>query len=124
MAEALAPQRRPAVSVHRADGSVLVLARSPRSRRVRRNKRAFGAGLLDFKDKLTVTEHDWACAGICALLVFGVIFFAFGLVAQLFRADSDAAEIFWLLGFGNWALAFGIFFSFMSNPYPKHRKRR
>ena len=79
---------------------------------------------MGLKDKLTATEHDWALATICAMLVFGVIFFVFGGVVQFFRSDSDLAEIFWLFGFGTWVLAFGIFFSFLNNPQPKHRRRR
>lgn len=74
--------------------------------------------------KLTVTKRDWGLAGISALLVAGAIHMSFGAAAYLFGFDTSKAQIFWLLGFGMWALAAGIIFYFMNDAYPKHRKSR
>lgn len=123
MAQPVAETRREGIVLHRPDGGVLVLGRvddpRPRSRRPRPAR----AGRLDLRNKLTATEHDWALAGISGLLVVGVIFFVFGMATWLFT-DLGSAWTYWLLGFGSWVLALGVFFSFMDNPYPKHRRYR
>jgi hypothetical protein len=74
--------------------------------------------------KLTATRRDWALAGICALLVLGTVFVAFGMSSWLFRLDWNAAWVFWLLGLGMWLFSLGFFFLFMNDPYPRHRRVR
>jgi tellurite resistance protein TehA-like permease len=68
-------------------------------------------------------RRDVGLAAICAMLVLGVIFFGFGLASWLF-ASAGTAWTFWLLGFGTWLLAASIFFYFMNDPYPRHRRER
>lgn len=53
----------------------------------------------------------------------GVIFFAFSLASYLFSNTMSAWGLF-LMGLALWIMAFGIFFSFMDHPYPRHRKTR
>lgn len=71
-----------------------------------------------------MTKRDWGLAGISALLVGGFINMGFGMASYLFGVDPAKASIFWLFGLGLWALAAGIFFYFMNDPYPKHRRSR
>jgi hypothetical protein len=73
---------------------------------------------------LRSNQRDFGLAGICAMLVFGFVFHAFGLAAWFFGFDKTTAWTFWLIGLGFWVFAFSIFFYFMNDPYPKHLRRR
>jgi hypothetical protein len=59
---------------------------------------------------------------ITFLVTSGVVFFSCGMSTWFFNGDPDTAWTLWLMGLGFWVLAIGIFFYFLNDPYPKHRK--
>lgn len=133
MARDVAKQIRSRRRFRRIDGTYIELDDGPddpgpavRSRRAKPQSRLpFGRALSklgSFLTSLTV-KFDLALGVICALLVAGVIFFGFGMAGWLFF-DADVAWTYWLLGLGFWAIALGIFFLFMNDPYPRHGRKR
>lgn len=116
----------------RTDGSVIDIPGGPAMarRRVRTHRSvdetAVGAVAAQFGAWVRRTQRrfDTALAVVCSFLVAGAAFFIVGLVNFYLHLDSGRSWLFWLIGFGDWAVAMLIFFSFMNGPLPRHRLTR
>lgn len=100
---------------------------SPRHRRDlhQRNSgwRARCRAAIDTFHKLQ-DRYDLGFAVVTFLVVAGTIFNVFSLVSWHFHVDHALAWRYGCLGTGLWLFATAIFFFFLCDPYPKHRKRR
>jgi hypothetical protein len=71
-----------------------------------------------------VKEHDLGLAAASALVVMGLIFNVFALVAYAFKVDHDLAFIMGCFGTAFWLAAVLVWYFFLADPEPKHGKRR
>jgi hypothetical protein len=128
----VAAQVRTRRQFHRHDGSVIDLGEvqpsvgRPLRRHRRRPARRFPGGRLaaGLGRWLRTTDEsiDKGLTAVTFLVTAGVIFFAFGMGSWYFNDDTQTGWTLWLLGLGMWILAMAIFFYFLNDPYPRHRK--
>lgn len=129
---AMEAQVQPRRQFRRTDGSVIDIPGRPAVVRARVHTHrygdttVFGTAVEQFGGwvRKTQARFDLALAFVCSMLVAGAVFFILGLINFSLHLNSARGWLFWLIGFGDWIVAAGIFFSFMNGPLPRHRLTR
>jgi hypothetical protein len=69
-------------------------------------------------------KHDLPLAATSALVVLGLVFNVFALVAYTFQMDGNLGITFGSFGTGLWLFAAAVFAIFLSRQQPRHGTRR